>query len=107
MANSSKYSVQDLCAIIKTCRENGVVRAKLGELSIDFLPEEPKILTVATPEQQKQEKLAFDAALAENEARIKLDYLANLRLSNPEEFEDLVARGELENARQESDGVDA
>jgi hypothetical protein len=45
-------------------------------------------------------------AFREAERRLKLEDLAQLRLTDPVMYEELQARGELEHVREESEGSD-
>lgn len=104
-----EFKCKEIQDIIKTCRENGVTRLKIGELSVSFLPVESKTQGVATPtvEQLQTQKLYENEAFLEQERRVKQDELDNLRLLDPETYEDLVNRGELENVGEKSKGIES
>lgn len=102
------FSVDEIQAILKSCRESGVTQLKIGAFSVSFLLPEPKAPEAATPtpEQIRAAKEYEGQLFEQNEQRIREEQLLNLRLSDPEAYEDLVNRGEL-NAREESDRIDS
>lgn len=106
---TTNFSVADIQAILTTCRDTGVSLLKIGNFSASFLPPEPKAPEVVapTPEQVAASKAHENLVFLEQERRVKLDHLANLRLTNPEEYEELVARGELIHVGEEPDRADA
>lgn len=94
----------EICKIIKTARQSGVSELKFGELSFSFAKKEekkPKITQKSveiTAEQLAEiEKVSMDAEktaiMQETE-----DQLEILHLEDPNEYEKLLARGELEGA---------
>lgn len=103
------FTFAEIAAILKSCRENGVAQLKVGNFSASFLPPEPKAPEAATltPEQQAEAERLEREALEENEKRLREDQLANLRLSDPEAYEELVNRGELIDAGKESDRINS
>jgi len=103
------YSPEQICAIIKQAQECGVTRLKIGDLVVSFLPPEPKTRAVATltKEQLREAEADQNKVFLENERRLRLEELSELRLSDPEAYEDLQSRGELTpNAREESYGIE-
>lgn len=103
------FTVEEIRAIIKECRESGVASLKAGNLDVSFLPPEPKIPEAVTlsPEQQKQADADQREVFLANEVRLREETLANLRLTDPEAYEDLVTRGELVNAGEKPDRANA
>lgn len=106
---SKQFSVNEICAILQKSREMGVTQLKVGTLTVSFLPPEPKTPEVATPtlEQIEAAKTYQNDVFIENERRIRQADLDQLRLSDPEMYEELQNRGELEHAGEESNGVNA
>jgi hypothetical protein len=108
MAGSQNYSLAEIKAIIKACRESGVTQLQIGTFKAQFSPPEPKTPVAALPTHEQVE-LAKDyenEAFREAERRLKLEDLAQLRLTDPVMYEELQARGELEHVREESEGSD-
>jgi restriction endonuclease Mrr len=103
------FSVAEIQAILKTCKDSGVGQLQIGTFKVSFLPAEPKTPEAATPtpEQIRAAKEYEAQVFEEHEKRIREEQLSNLRLSDPEAYEDLVNRGELTDAGKESDGIDA
>jgi hypothetical protein len=96
-----RYSVKDICYLISAARECGVARLKTESFSVSFLTATPKASQPAappTPEQNEAFNVTERENLADLEERLKQDYLMNLRLSDPEEYEDLINRQELTDA---------
>lgn len=104
------YTPSELIDIIKSAKESGVAQLEIGDkLLVSFLPLVPKALNgvaAPTPEQIRAAKEYEGQLFSQNEQRIREEQLLNLRLSDPEAYEDLVNRGEL-NAREESDRIDS
>jgi DNA-binding transcriptional MerR regulator len=101
MSASSRYSVEEIKAILESCRDTGVARLRIGNFSVSFLTATPKASQPAappTPEQNEAFNVTERENLADLEERLKQDYLMNLRLSDPEEYEDLINRQELTDA---------
>lgn len=102
------YSVQQICAIIRACHEGGVTRLQIGDLKLSFTgKEKPEKLCPPTPEEIKLAQEYENDVFQENEKRIRTEELSQLRLSDPEAYEELVTRGELEDDGKESSGTDA
>jgi hypothetical protein len=104
MKAGGEFSIEEVCAIIKSCRESGVGRLQIGTFAVSFLPEPEKPAAV-TPEQIELAKKYEAEAFKDHERRIREEELSHLRISDPEAYEELVNRGELEHAGEESDGV--
>lgn len=99
-------SVKDLCEIIKLCRKSGVVEFEHDGLRLRLgneVPQEPP--RPMTPAEREKQKLDEAKALLENERRVRLEQLDTLKLTDPEEYEALIARGELEHVGEESTGT--
>jgi hypothetical protein len=94
------YSVDEICAIIKACGDSRVCRLKVGTFSISFIPPKPKTLdpVLPTPSELEEAKEYQSQVFAENERMIRDRNLSELRISDPEAFEELISNGELEDA---------
>lgn len=105
----SNYSVDEIQAILNSCKDSGVGQLQIGTFKVSFLPPETKAPEVATPtpEQLRAAKEYENDVFLDNEKRLREDELSNLRLIDPESYEDLVNRGELIDAGKESDGTHA
>lgn len=103
------FSVEQIQAILKSCRESGVTQMKLGSFSVQFSSPEPKTPEVVplTPEQIAAVREYENQAFLDQEKRIKMEKLSHLRLTDPEMYEELQNRGELEHVGEESEGIDA
>jgi hypothetical protein len=101
------FSVEQIQAILKSCKDSGVGQLQIGTFKVSFLPPEPKAPEVATPtpEQIAAARAYENEVFLEQEKRVKLENLANLRLEDPEAYEELVNRGELEHVGEESEGI--
>lgn len=98
------YSVKDLCEIIKVAAKNGAIDLTLGEFSISFSGKPaPNVLPGSRPITSEEEQ----EHLEENEYQLRSRELEEMRLADPEMYEDLIMRKELEDARKEPDGVES
>lgn len=104
--------------IIKCAGLSGVSRLKFEGLELEYGSNtpEPQKVAVATkipsdaptieraedPENDEERKTREQI-----EQILKEEYMANLQLSNPLEYEMLMAQGELENARTEAQSTEA
>lgn len=106
---ASNYSVDEVCAIIKQCRESGVTQLKIGAFEASFLLPATANPGAATPTQEElaQGEKNEQKAFLNQERKIRLEQMEQMRLTDPEGYEDLVAKGEFEDAREESDGTNA
>lgn len=102
------FTAEELCGIIKACGEAQVVELKLGDLYVRFgqqpVPEAPanEVQSPApTPEaaisatQNELEKEA-ERALTQDEVKLREDQLDMALLENPLLYEELIAKGEVE-----------
>ena len=101
---------KDICRIIKLCADSGVSKLKISTLEVEFFgsgvvtTSTGKKITERPREQARVEQEDIELA----EKRIREDQRENLILENPEEYERLIASGELtdeaiDNRRTESD----
>lgn len=118
---TSKFTVSELCAILKACGTSAVAELKFGDLHVIFGPR-PEVITVsehrtplvlpmekelmpdpATEIAATQEKIARES-LELDEIQNKEDQLALLAIEDPVTYEELLANGELdEDARLRGD----
>lgn len=101
-------SHEKICDIIKLGHKLGLSSLEIGPdgtLKAYYSrkwAENPAQDVKITPKQREfAEKLEKEVTEAE-ESRIKQEQLEEMRLSNPEMYEELVARGDLDDPRQES-----
>lgn len=102
-------NAEDICKILKASRESGVLSLKCGPLEVCFGPSPAAALADAhisgaapTPAAedlgqitQAQQK-AEEASLLEEEINTKDDQIAEMLITDPLRFEELMERGELE-----------
>lgn len=103
------YSVSEIQDILKSCRESGVTRLQIGTFAAEFSPPEPKTPVAATPTKEDLDAAREfqNQAFLDQEKRIKLEKLSQLRISDPEMFEELQSRGELTDAGEKPDGIES
>ena len=97
-------SSADICAIIKTCSENGVAQLKFGDLEIHFgkpetlhddRPPAPPNHTRPATEIAATQKQIAKKSLLKDEVSLREDELALMVIENPMEAERLIMAGEL------------
>lgn len=97
--NKDTLKIEEICAILKACSENGVTSIKLGDaLHADFTKAQTPELTnpivplhdvVAQAEQQTKQ------ASAKEEFTKKMETLDQMLIDDPEGFFEAVKRGDL------------
>lgn len=97
-------TASEICQIIVACKENGVVRLKVGDLKVVF-GSKPIDLENSASEQPKPGETVSDTAdlvpihISENQIDKDLekerDDIADLLISDPLEYERALAAGEL------------
>lgn len=100
-------NIDNICALIRTCGEVGVKEVSFGRLHVvfgrkdqDTQASSPNLPDKALSEQsQSIEQRAFE----QDEISTKDDQLAELVITDPLEYERLVASGDLENGDQAED----
>lgn len=101
-----KFSIKELCGILKECSRSGVAKLKFGELEVEFQkpteklegePLSPRALTEILAEQQK----IHNVSLKTDEIRLKEQALAELPITDPLQYEELLMRGELTESDEE------
>lgn len=102
------FTAKDICAIIKQCGESGVSNLQIGTFSVVFEREASAELN--PPEQASQVFPAVPLEQIEDiqelgnlkdrveDANLEID---NLLITNPEEYEEALARGDFEHATDE------
>lgn len=123
----SSLSAEDLCRIIKACRESGVSELKFGELHAVFRQQTDEVRAPSLARRDRMSELvemerrlrahstrppapaaaiaanqAKEAkrALEEDETKLKNEELAELYLTNPKLAEEMLNQGELEDDEQ-------
>jgi len=96
-----EYTPDELCHIITTCHESRVQALSLGPLSLKW-NNGPLSLADLDPEEveklRKSQQREEDHALYQEAIRRREDDLEQLKLEDPEEYERLIAEGELDGA---------
>lgn len=107
--SKDNFSVDQIKDILKSCRDSGVTQLKIGTFSVQFSPPEPKTLEAATltPAQIAAARAYENEVFLENEKRVREEELSHLRLTDPEMYEELQNRGELEDVGEKSDGINS
>jgi restriction endonuclease Mrr len=101
-------SATEICAILEACGKSRVLSFNYGALNVTFAPEgyvKPEVELAFrhtaegwTPTQVKE---AEKTMYAEQEQRLKQEELENLKLSDPEMYEELVLQDQLSQPRPE------
>lgn len=99
--NANFLKSSEICDIIKTCFKAGVTSITLGELQISFHARKEASKTLID-EQSHGHVTAIPSNLFDekdliqtDEIKLKDEYLAELKLSDPFEYESLLASDEL------------
>lgn len=90
--------VEGICRILKACHDSGVSEFSFEKLKVKFGPSQvtEEMVTPVAPHVARE----FEAeAIAQAEMKIKEDQLANLPLEDPLRYEELIAEGDLSDAR--------
>lgn len=104
-SKENPLSSQEVDAIIRSCRENGVTSLKVRDLEITFsqpvkVSEDKKPtpeVSVPVPEMTDAEiKIKNREALEHDEVSLKEDRIANLLITDPLKYEQMLLDGELE-----------
>ncbi len=109
----AELSVKEICEIIKTGSKSGLAELEYLGLKVKFRtdvehdPASPGESGLRLTKNQAQllTQENESANLSDNEAKTREEQLSFLRLADPEAYEELIARGELENAREKSEGL--
>ncbi len=101
MAEKNEFSVADVCLILESCGKNHVAELKLGALQVKFGSQARETtsgaveLSVDAAELASlQEKLA-QKSLESDEIRVREQQVAEMPLTDPLLYEEMLARGEL------------
>lgn len=105
MTDKNNFTGKQICEILKACAESGVKSLKLGDLVVEFIgkansTEQDASYEPASPEEinkqiEEAEKLAAFELMNANKTFVE-EEIANLQVSDPFEFEELVTQGALE-----------
>jgi hypothetical protein len=93
--------VEELSDIIKLCSKSGVSRLKVGEIEINFTENTEKReklaeKTVKVRDNPKGRAEVEQESIGRDEQKLKEDYVDNLLLEDPSEYERLAIQGELD-----------
>lgn len=80
-----------LRGILETCGEFKVSKLSIGDLHLEFSQSERVQAPPPATEIAAQERMA----VLQDEQKIKQDQLENMLLEDPEQYEELLLRGEL------------
>lgn len=104
--NFRGFTAKEICSIIRICSKSGVDSIKLGDLRINFTPDRP----VDQQDQSKtsdwkelsipQEEEKTNLSLAEE----KEDYLSQLMVEDPSEYENVLIEEHLYRGHNEATG---
>lgn len=95
-------SVKDFKKIIDLCKKSGVLRLKLADFEVEFAEKEQKhIKREIKAKDSPDREIAEKEALRREEQTLKEDYIGNLLLEDPAEYERLVMQGELHEEAQD------
>lgn len=112
MDKGGHLSVEELCAIIKTCGESGVRVIKFPGFYVSFGPTaKPSPLEAPNPAAKTDEPVKLVAAQTAVAAKAHLleeiqtreEQLAMMMIENPVEAEKLILAGELEDAKRRAE----
>jgi hypothetical protein len=89
-------SVKDFKKIIGLCKKSGVSRLKLADFEVEFAEKEQKHSKreVKVKDSPNREVIETES-LKRAEQALKEEYIGNLLLEDPAEYERLVMQGEL------------
>lgn len=105
-------SGSEICKIINACAKKGVSKLQLGPLLVEFGQQNqtsaPSPVKLAFPENviQEQEKESKNALEAE-EINLREQQIAELQLTDPLKFEEMLESGQLEPGGDQDDGTSA
>lgn len=100
------FNVEQVCAIISKCAESGVTELKFGDLHVSFQPKSEQTTQAATwarPAHHSDTEISEELLrqtdkerLEQDERRFREEQLAEMMLTDPLAYEELLASGELE-----------
>jgi hypothetical protein len=106
-----KIDFKEIKDIVKLCAENGVSRLKLGEIEVvfsenaQFSQKIPKKSQKVRDNPEKRTEVEQDA-IGRAEVKLKEEYVDNLLLEDPAEYERLAIQGELSDEETLDSGVE-
>lgn len=97
-----------MCKIIRTCADSGVLHFNLGPLEFSRVPGTSPLadttMSGSKPEHILQEQqLEENVELIREEIRTREEQLAELQITDPLKYEDLIERGELSESMDADD----
>lgn len=105
---TSQLSAKDVCSILSTAKKFGVQSLEFSSLKVVFHPTTvEKKITVESP-QEKQilaevDREVHEANLANETSRLRQEEIANLLVTDPAKYEELLIQGELGGSEEEDD----
>jgi len=101
ICSHTNFTSEDICEIIKTCGDSGVITFECDGLRLSFQDRKEEVKNTTIPYSPGQVEaipkiLDEDSLIKQDEMNVKEDELAELRLRNPFEYETLLAERELE-----------
>lgn len=93
-------STDDLCRIIKICAKSNVTKISIGELRLEFEPGDQTVPQLSRKIdtksiEQATQQISEEAGEEQRKASMQ-QWLEELRITDPYEFEKLIGGGELE-----------
>lgn len=107
-----KVDFKEIKDIVKLCAENGVSRIKLGEIEVvfgenaQFLPKNTKKISKVVKDNPEKRAEVEQDAIGRAEVKLKEEYVDNLLLEDPAEYERLAIQGELSDEETHDSGVE-
>ncbi len=101
MVEKNEFSVDDVCRILESCGKFHVAELTLGALSVKFGPTARETtdregnLPAAAAELAALQENQAQRSLVSDEIRIREQQVAEMPLSDPLLYEEMLARGEI------------
>ena len=100
-------NLKELSKLLKSCKANGVVELKIGDVEIKFVTADAsqiqeQRIEIPVPTQLQLDEAQEIAAVQKN-FRDAQDELAHMAVDNPAQFEQLLIEQELESGGREKD----
>jgi len=103
MGVTKSLTAKEVCDIIESCKGGGVSTLKYGTLNIQFYSTDPYLQLNNQLLNVNESSLASQVeaeSLLDDEIDVKDSQLSELLITDPEQYEKLLAQGELENANR-------
>lgn len=90
----------EICAIIKACSDNGVTELKFGDLQVSFVKKVTQAAgpTASIPDTEISDQIEKSSVerMVKEEHQLRDDELEHMLVENPQQYEALMLRGDLE-----------